>query len=365
MFGQPPSTGSSNPLVDVVQGLKTWWSDVGVATRLITYSSIFVFVASFIYPLNLLLANFPGSTILSIQLWRLLTAPFANLSLISLVFGLLVYLPDAAQREREVGTVLFAIDFLYLTVQIQLLFTIVGFILGLIFSTSSISSYNLWPLFLAAVVKLCLGNPEQKVRILILPITVKARYYPFGLLIFFCVFSGGIQLDLIVAGLVGYLHHRNLLPQLSITKEFVQRIEQSLLCRFLISSPSFKNIDTSVNFGTASTFSTGRKVLGQQFAGRGTSLGGESNRTDALGQSNGGESVEKRIEILPDDDSLMHSSEQRNDSARLVIDEVKTSESNPNQERKTGINREHYAAFPQEEETSNAEQFTNEEPSHE
>jgi hypothetical protein len=66
-----------------------WWSTVPLFNRFIFYSSIGIYLISFIIPQVLSYTlNIPPYVIWKFQIWRVITAPFANIQIFMLVFGL-------------------------------------------------------------------------------------------------------------------------------------------------------------------------------------------------------------------------------------------------------------------------------------
>eukprot|EP01017_Pseudomicrothorax_dubius_P047983 TRINITY_DN8663_c0_g1_i4.p1 TRINITY_DN8663_c0_g1~~TRINITY_DN8663_c0_g1_i4.p1 ORF type:complete len:363 (+),score=87.80 TRINITY_DN8663_c0_g1_i4:83-1171(+) len=357
------SDQGNTPLVTTLETAKGWWAKVPVITRMLIFSSIAIYLISLLIPFNFYMENIPIYTIHHFQFWRIFTAPIANMTFISLFFGLLVYVPPAADREREKGSVLFALDFFYVNLQIQIVFTVFCFLIGLIFpSLLSLQSSNLWPLFMASLVKTCLQAPDQRIPILCLPIVIRARFYPIGLYIFFCIFSGRILLDVLAAVLVGYLHYENLWPQIEVSKERLLAIEQSFLCRWLTTRASFWRVEDSVNFGNA--VARGQNLVGStNFGGKGMEVGRSDDPFRAHGPNDievaQAASIEKDIPVMGGGDSL-YRSEGKTDSDRFIVEDEDLGGENSDRKDQAAARKKRgrkYQAFSQEE-NSNAEQFS-------
>lgn len=75
-----------------------------------------------------------------------------------------------------------------------------------------------------------------KIRILCLPIQIKAKYYPFVLILFFSVLVG-IRYDLLIAVFVGMIDHKFFSERIYIRKDFLITLETSDILSLLKLSP--------------------------------------------------------------------------------------------------------------------------------
>lgn len=243
-----------------VTELKNWWSRVGAFTRFIAYAGLATYLMSWIfftYIIDFYLINFPTISIGGFQIWRLLTTPFVHLGLLQLIFSMLVYLPEGAKNEREAGTLANLIDFSYLNLQIQIIYSLVCLFFGIFMNVRTWHSICLWPVYMAYLTRKCMRNPEQPVPLLCFPIQIPSKWYPLTLILIFSFMSNmsvaSFPFDLLIAVGVGYLHHMGLVPQLTISKERLTAFERMQLVKWFQDRSNFISVN-SAGAGQAGSF---------------------------------------------------------------------------------------------------------------
>ena len=93
--------------------IKYMWSQVPLFCRFIFWTSLGVYLLSWIYgPIVFMTLNIPALVYTKFQVWRVITAPFANPQLLMLLFGLCSYLPRGMQVEKMKGTTKFFLYFM-------------------------------------------------------------------------------------------------------------------------------------------------------------------------------------------------------------------------------------------------------------
>jgi hypothetical protein len=225
-----------------------WWSRIGAYTRFLLYSSILIHIAAIFVDVNQWIGNYPNRTIMDLQIYCIFTAPLANVTWLGLAFGLIAFIPEGSAHERECGTLPYFLDFAYLNVQIQLCYTLLGFILFLIIGTTnspyiSMYSVGLYPIYLVYTMSKSLRNPNNPQQLLFFPLEMRSKYVPYFLALFFSILDGGLRIDLFIALLVGFLHLNGLMPQLTVSKEVLQSIENLSCFKWLVSSSNFISVD--------------------------------------------------------------------------------------------------------------------------
>lgn len=66
-------------------------------------------------------------------------------------------------------------------------------------------SQGLWPILMLEIVRLCNANPEANMRYFCCPFEIKAKYYPWLLLLIFSIFM--FSPDILCGMLIGYLRN--------------------------------------------------------------------------------------------------------------------------------------------------------------
>merc|ERR1719335_2051496 len=105
--------------------------------------------------------------------------------------------------EREFGSLRFLAWLCVCNVAIGLPFLVLSWVLSWIIPSLGMSACNgLWPLLIVALTQQCLADRNRTMSIWGL-FQLPSKWYPFGLVAFFCLLSMQIQLTLCVAVLVG------------------------------------------------------------------------------------------------------------------------------------------------------------------
>jgi membrane associated rhomboid family serine protease len=142
------------------------------------------------------LADIPYFTIFYGQIWRLFTTAFITTGLFSLIFGIYIFNKYSNQREKDIGTVKYALYFFRNCFFIQVIYCIIFFIISLIINNfnllklkmfgGSIRNEGLWPILILEITLICLENPEREMTFFLIPCPIKAKFYPLALL---CIFT--------------------------------------------------------------------------------------------------------------------------------------------------------------------------------
>lgn len=187
--------------------MQNWWRDLPSFSRFLFYTLGVTYALS--WPMGdslFYLVNAPAATVLSLQLWRLFTAPFICLGLVPLLLQLISFGGITARRERELGTSRYLVLFLLNAVTVELAYALVNVLIsynGLDWLIGRKFSAGIWPMIMIEIVLRCNMHPEATTQLLLCPLEMKSKYYPW---LFVAVFSlSGVVVDLICGILVGYL----------------------------------------------------------------------------------------------------------------------------------------------------------------
>ena len=219
------------------------------------------------YILNLFLknisqyfANIPYYTISYFQIWRLITTVFISTNLFKLFLGLFCWLKYASSLESSIGTIKYMSIFFINTFFIQIIFCILKYALMHIFkkdnnylkskiSTKGVNNFSLLGTILCELTLLCLSNPESPNKLFFIPITIKAKYYPFILIgIFIIVDALKIDLEIISGILFAYIYFYFFKNILKISDNFAQKIEDTICCKNILELNSFISV-SNINNG--------------------------------------------------------------------------------------------------------------------
>jgi membrane associated rhomboid family serine protease len=186
------------------------------------------------------LINNPSYTILNFQLWRLITSVFITTNIFQIILAFFVWVKYASLLEISLGTIKYSLIFFINSICIQLINIIIIFISSLInkkiFNTDLKGKRNsgLWGIVMCEMTLLCVSNPESPMKLLLLPFTVKAKIYPIILVLMF-VLSNYLEVDVeIISGIIyGLVYFYFLKSKLQISDSFVQKLETSVLFKWM------------------------------------------------------------------------------------------------------------------------------------
>jgi len=275
------------------------------ATPFLTRSTAIVIIC--IYVAGLLVgdsnpmkyADCPMMTVMHLQLYRPLVAPFVAESILGLLFTVLVLVQLGSYMEQTLGTSHFAL--------LSMVFLIAGsaaqmvLVLGLFFSgilpeamMMMSCSVGLWPLLLAFMVLQSQASGEEHTRLLCLPINIPTKWYPLALLGLFTLL-GGFKLSLFIFIGMGYYYAKGKLPWLAVSSNLIQQLEAKFgvyqnSTGFFMSdrAPGFENGVGSASLASSQTvlpfLQEGSSTAGSlvPFSGGGQSIG-SSPSTNAHG----------------------------------------------------------------------------------
>lgn len=188
---------------DVCQALRDWFGRIPAVSMLVMYTLLGGFLLTYFTDFGTLLINTPQDTLLKLQFWRLLTAPFITGSIFSLLITLFMYMPTACESERRMSSVKYLLYLLVNCVTVQVVCA--GLLLGGAVSLGFMPAVlGLWGVIMLEIVVRCNRDPEAVVGLWCCPATIKSKYYPWVLLLLFLLL-GGVQLDLLVGVGLGYV----------------------------------------------------------------------------------------------------------------------------------------------------------------
>ena len=186
------------------------------------------------------LINNPSYTIMHFQLWRLVTSVFITTNIFQIILAFFVWVKYASLLEISLGTIKYTLIFFINSICIQLINIVIIFISSLInkkiFSTDLKAKRNsgLWGIVMCEMTLLCVSNPESPMKLLLLPFTVKAKIYPIILVLMF-VLVNYLEVDVeIISGIIyGLVYFYFLKSKLQISDSFVQKLETSVLFKWM------------------------------------------------------------------------------------------------------------------------------------
>lgn len=229
-------SGSSDALKEAAL---SYWSKVPLFSRFIVYSSITIYILSWIVlDIVLFFCNIPQYTLFEYRIWTLFTTVFVNLNIFTLIFALWSWLEISSKFETRNGTILFILNFFLNSVLIQSIYLTLTVFLSILFpSLLQKLSAGLWPVIILLITLECLQNQETDYKLFSL--SIKQKYYPWLLLLFFTIVNQfAIQIDVLSGIIFGYLYHYLIERYIEIPIDIALFLERSEPLKWIKSFPS-------------------------------------------------------------------------------------------------------------------------------
>ena len=242
------------------------------------------------------LANIPYYTIYQCQFWRLITTAFITTGLINLIFSLLIFYRYSINTEKDIGTIKYMLNFFRNCLFIQIIYSLITLLISLIIRNSilmkmkltmgGVHNDGLWPILMCEITLFCLSNPERDMRFFIFPCVFKAKYYPLILSGIFTLLSNfNIDFEILSGIAFGFLCHYYLKNKIEFSNQFVLKLENSFLCKWMknkkgfisISNPGSPEIPTNLEHITNSNNNNENNF--KAFKGKGVTVGSNENIT--------------------------------------------------------------------------------------
>ena len=232
------SNGNSSGQQSCKDKMKAFWDTIPIFVRIVITLTITFYILSWFLSAINILVNKPFYTIYSLRIWTLFTSVFMTLNLLNILFAFMSWVPDAIKLESTTGTVRYMLNFLTNSFMIQFIYVLLVYLLSFIFGKAFLNdprqaSAGLWPLIMAEITILCTANPDNEVRMFLVPVPVQSKYYPWALYAFFTLLNFHIQFDLLAAILYGYLFFYKLRNIIQFSDEFIIKCENFCLFRYL------------------------------------------------------------------------------------------------------------------------------------
>ena len=223
-------------------------SNIPFFVRLVIIINVILIIANIFFPhVSFYLSNIPALTIKQYQLWRLITTSFITTNLINMILGFIVWTKDAISLEKTLGTIRYIFIFILNSIFINLISCFLAFLFSSenfqIFHYSYVHKVNnsgIWPIIICETTLLCLNNPDSKIKLLFVPSPVRAKYYPFIIIILLTLINNfRINFGIVSGFFYGIIYYFLLQNKFSISEGVTKKLEKSCLFRCLIGLNGF------------------------------------------------------------------------------------------------------------------------------
>ena len=223
-------------------------SNIPFFVRLVIITNVILIIANIFFPhVSFYLSNIPALTIKQYQLWRLITTSFITTNLINMILGFIVWTKDAISLEKTLGTIRYIFIFILNSIFINLISCFLAFL----FSSENfqiihysyvhkVNNSGIWPIIICETTLLCLNNPDSKIKLLFVPSPVRAKYYPFIIIILLTLINNfRINFGIVSGFFYGIIYYFLLQNKFSISEGVTRKLEKSCLFRCLIGLNGF------------------------------------------------------------------------------------------------------------------------------
>ena len=223
-------------------------SNIPFFVRLVIITNVILIIANIFFPhVSFYLSNIPALTIKQYQLWRLITTSFITTNLINMILGFIVWTKDAISLEKTLGTIRYIFIFILNSIFINLISCFLAFLFSsenfqiLHYSyVHKVNNSGIWPIIICETTLLCLNNPDSKIKLLFVPSPVRAKYYPFIIIILLTLINNfRINFGIVSGFFYGIIYYFLLQNKFSISEGVSRKLEKSCLFRCLIGLNGF------------------------------------------------------------------------------------------------------------------------------
>ena len=223
-------------------------SNIPFFVRLVIMTNVILIIANIFFPhVSFYLSNIPALTIKQYQLWRLITTSFITTNLINMILGFIVWTKDAISLEKNLGTIRYIFIFILNSIFINLISCFLAFLFSsenfqiLHYSyVHKVNNSGIWPIIICETTLLCLNNPDSKIKLLFVPSPVRAKYYPFIIIILLTLINNfRINFGIVSGFFYGIIYYFLLQNKFSISEGVTRKLEKSFLFRCLIGLNGF------------------------------------------------------------------------------------------------------------------------------
>ena len=245
--------------------IKELLSEIPFFIRFIIIINILLFILNlFTNYISFYLSNIPLYTISHYQYWRLLTTSFITTNIINMILGFIFWIKDAISLEKSIGTLRYIFIFISNSIFINLIHCSIIYIIKYITKNNTILVYNffgmykvnnngLLPIIICEITLLCLNNSDLTITFLYRPCPIKAKYYPFFLIIIFTLINNfRINYGIISGFIYAFIYYYIIQSRFYFSDETIKKIEKSFFCKCLVGFGGFVNVENINHFGSNS-----------------------------------------------------------------------------------------------------------------
>jgi hypothetical protein len=249
-----------NQNVRVRVGFKKLWNIVPLFVKLMSLSTLSLYLLNlFFSSISYCLSNIPHYTIFHIHLWRLISSVLMTTSIFNVILGLIFWAREGSSIETRLGTMKYIIIFLRNTLLIEILYTLIIYLVSLIIkkkdftlnkinNKGAVRNCGFWPVIMCEVTLLCICNPNTRVKFLSIPWEFSAKYYPLIWFVLFCSFNNyNNDIEVFTGVLFAFIYQYGLRYYLNISDKFIEKMENNICCKWMLKITGFVSVSHITN----------------------------------------------------------------------------------------------------------------------
>ena len=227
-------------------------NDIPLFVRFILITNVILIISNIFTPyISFYLSNIPVLIIKKYQLWRLITTSFITTNLINMILGFIVWTKDAISLEKSLGTIRYIVIFIFNSIFINLISCLLTFLfrknifdLGQYSYIHKVNNSGIWPIIICEMTLLCFNNPDSKIKLLFVPSPIRAKYYPFIIIILLYLINNfRINFEIISGFFYGIIYYYLLQNKFNISEGTTKKLENSFCFKCLLGFHGFMIIN--------------------------------------------------------------------------------------------------------------------------
>ena len=214
---------SGNPYVDYYN---RWSDSTPYVTRTSIIGIVVVYILSWFFTLDRILANIPYYTIFYFEVYRLILSPLVGNSILNVIIIMLFYPTMAARMENSVGSTNFIVLLGMISILTNILFVAVCVLLDVTGYPGAIlwPCMGFWDIIFGLITIECLALPDLPRQLMFIPVNIPSKYFPLVVYAFFAIFNGP-SMDFALSMVVGAAYSKGYLDRLKLSAGYVDNME--------------------------------------------------------------------------------------------------------------------------------------------
>lgn len=215
---------SRNP---IISWYEEWSNKTPYVTRVLMIILATSYLISWIFETDKVFNNSISSTITKYEVYRLIFSPLCSNSILSIILAVLFFPRIGTKMETSLGSASFFFLIGTLTLLVNSIFIAVCLLLYLIGNMPEANFFScagFWLILFALITMECFQNPNQPMRMFLVPVDIPSKYFPLIMYAVFCLFRGPI-LDYAISIGVGFMSQNGYFDCLKPSSSYLESLE--------------------------------------------------------------------------------------------------------------------------------------------